>query len=322
MKEPARRRKWIFLAVKLSIVALLIWGVHKTLDGAIEDLGKHEWSLQPMWLVAAGGLYLLGTAPSCLYWFSLLRAMGQRPTFLETARAYYIGHLGKYVPGKALVVVLRAGFVKSSRTDGAVAAVSVFPETLTMMAVGAFLSSSILILLFPGQRFLILVAAGLMIASGLPTIPAVFQRLLKLVPGGKYATPAAERLKELSFGLMVRGWLGIMVGWTVMGLSLWATLRSLGVAELHPLYDLPLLTASVALAMVAGFLSLIPGGIVVRELVLTQLLAPQLGDEGEATALVAAIFLRLAWLLAELVISGILYVLRGPREVRMMNDER
>ncbi len=61
-------------------------------------------------------------------------------------------------------------------------------------------------------------------------------------------------------------------------------------------------------AVVAGFLSFIPAGAVVREAVLLELLAPQLG---EANALVAAVLLRVVWLVSELVVSGILYM--SPR---------
>ena len=60
---------------------------------------------------------------------------------LETTRAYYVGHLGKYVPGKALVVIIRTGLISGPRVDTTVAAVSIFIETLTMMAVGAFLAA-------------------------------------------------------------------------------------------------------------------------------------------------------------------------------------
>jgi uncharacterized membrane protein YbhN (UPF0104 family) len=49
----------------------------------------------------------------------------------------------------------------------------------------------------------------------------------------------------------------------------------------------------------------VPGGAIVREAVLAQLMVPYLGD---AVALVSAILLRLVWLIAELLISGILYV--------------
>ena len=57
--------------------------------------------------------------------------------------------------------------------------------------------------------------------------------------------------------------------------------------------DLHLTTAAVALATVAGFVSLVPGGAVVREGVLAAallLLLPQLGD---LVALLSAIVLRL-----------------------------
>ena len=57
--------------------------------------------------------------------------------------------------------------------------------------------------------------------------------------------------------------------------------------------------------MVAGFLSGIPGGAVVREGILWALLAVEFT---QPVALVAAVFLRLIWLLSELVISGILYM--------------
>jgi len=47
-----------------------------------------------------------------------------------------------------------------------------------------------------------------------------------------------------------------------------------------------------------------PGGAFVRELILAELMVPRFGD---ATALVSAVLLRLVWLVAELLISGILY---------------
>ena len=62
--------------------------------------------------------------------------------------------------------------------------------------------------------------------------------------------------------------------------------------------------------MVAGFLSLIPGGLGVREAVLDQLLKQPFGP---LYAFVVPILLRLVWLLTELVVSGILYIGLGFR---------
>ena len=83
-------------------------------------------------------LYLVGLLPEGLFWQRALRAMGQEAPLGRTLRAYYIGHLGKYVPGKAMVVVLRTGLICGPGVDAGIAAASVFLETLTMMAVGAF----------------------------------------------------------------------------------------------------------------------------------------------------------------------------------------
>ena len=71
----------------------------------------------------------------------------------------------------------------------------------------------------------------------------------------------------------------------------------------NPLPYLPLVTAAVAFAMVGGFLSLLPGGVGIRELVILALLT---GPFGHAAAAVAAIFLRLIMLLSEVAISAIL----------------
>ena len=48
-------------------------------------------------------------------------------------------------------------------------------------------------------------------------------------------------------------------------MSLWATLRAIGVDRPRSVADLPLLVAAVAFAVVAGFLSMLPGGLGVRD---------------------------------------------------------
>ena len=301
--DPSSRKRWLLLACKLIIIALLVWFVRRTIVSAVEELNKHPVTIEWKWLVLAGSLYLVGMVPSGIFWFRLLHALGQTPSFAATMRAFMIGHLGKYVPGKAMVIVLRAGLLKSQRVDTRVAAVSIFLETLTMMAVGAGLSAMILIVRYPHQRMLTLLAVGLMLAAGLPTLPPVFRRLVRLVRG-RNPDGDAVNLDAISFRMMLQGWLGIGLGWCLMGLSLWAVLRSIGVEDIHLAEDFPLLVAGVALALVAGFLSLMPGGAFVRELILAELMVPRFGS---ATALVSAVLLRLVWLVAELLISGILY---------------
>ncbi len=305
VSSPNRTKPWI-LALKLAIVAAVVWGIWHTVAGAWDDIQQQSFSvreIRPLWIVAAALLYLLGLLPSAIFWHRVLHALGQRPGFGETLRAYYIGHLGKYVPGKAMVVVLRAGLIRSGKVDTTVAAVSVFVETLTLMAVGAFVAAAVIATSYRSETFLLLLAVGLMLASGVPTLPPIFRRIVRFLRVARANPEIDKRLDGLSYRLMIGGWLGMAAGWFVIGASLWATLMAMPNVELS-VGDWPLLTAAVCLAMVAGFLSLIPGGLGVRELVLIPLLSLRFST---IVAIVAPILLRLAWMGAELAISAVLY---------------
>ncbi len=301
--------------MKLSVISVVTVFIVLTVQRSWHDIQQYPWQVSWPWLTFAAVLYLAGLAPCGLFWHSILRTLGQRPRLGETLRAYFIGHLGKYVPGKALVVVLRAGLIRSQRVDTGVAAVSVFYETLTMMAVGAFLAAAILAIGFRQQWGFAAISAGLSLAALLPTLPPVFRRLSRLTGVIRRSPDVAERMESLGFATLTWGWASMTGGWILMGLSYWATLRGMGIhstasGTLTAWNLLPLLTAAVSLAMVAGFLSLIPGGALVRETVLLGLMQPELG---EAQALLSAVVLRLVWLAAELVLSAILYWQPGLR---------
>jgi len=307
---PSSHKKWLKTAVRLLIVAVVLWAVRRTIVTAVDELGQYTWDFDPLWLAAAALLYLLGLLPAGLFWHRVLFVLGQDARLGETLRAYYVGHLGKYVPGKAMVVVIRAGLIRSHRVDTGVAAVSVFFETLTMMSVGAFISAAILAAWFRDQTLLFWVAIGLMVAAGMPTVPPIFKRLVRLAGVGKSDPTTGEKIQKLGYRTLALGWVGMILLWVLLGLSFWAVLKAMG-QDADPIGQLHLYTAGVSLAMVAGFLSLVPGGAVVREAILAQLMVPHLGNlhhRGEVVALVSAVLLRLVWLVSELLISIILYI--------------
>lgn len=304
--------KWI---IRLAIVALVVWGIAKTWQDAQAKFAEHRFSLADLdfgWIGLSCGLYVLATLPCAWFWQQTLIAMGQCPRWYEALRAYYVGHLGKYVPGKALVVVMRAAMVRSARTDGTVAAMAVFVETLTLMAVGAVLSAVILAIrgqTHDQQQFLTLVAVGLGLCAGVPSAPPIFRLVVRRLPYVKTHPAVIPAVEGLKLGLLARGWLAMTVSWLLMGLSLWATLRGMASttdASLALADAMPLLTASIALATVAGFMSLIPGGLGVRELVIAVLLVPAFG---EVAAVVSAVVMRLVSLVSEVLVSTILYFL-------------
>ncbi len=119
MNEPAK--KWAWRLAKLLLAAAILVGVgrqfyrdlSKPADPNQPDLS--ELHVRPAWLLASGGLYLTALSFSACYWYRLLWIFGQRPTFFRAYRAYFIGQLGKYVPGKAWALLLRGGLHARTR---------------------------------------------------------------------------------------------------------------------------------------------------------------------------------------------------------------
>jgi uncharacterized membrane protein YbhN (UPF0104 family) len=99
--------------------------------------------------------------------------------------------------------------------------------------------------------------------------------------------------------------------WVLTAASLWATFQAMG-TDIDFIEFAPELIAAVSLSMVAGFLSFIPAGLGVRDLVLLELLVKMFASGGinNAMATVAGGLLRLIWLVSELIISAILYLWR------------
>jgi glycosyltransferase 2 family protein len=306
-------RRWFATAVKVMIGLAVMWCIRRTIVDALQQLSERRWQFEFWWLAASGGFYLLGTLLFGIFWRLTLLALGQRVTLSQALRAYFIGHLGKYVPGKAMVVILRAGLVRGPGVDATWAAVSVFFETLTMMAVGAFLSAAVVAVWFRGQTLWFWAAIAMMLLSGVPTLPPVFQRLVRWIGVSRWNVASDEQLAGIGYRLTMAGWCLTAGGWLLLGFSLWAVLRALGFSQNDFLNQLPVYTASVSLATVVGFLSFVPGGAGVREAALTETLRITIPQLGGAASFIVAILLRLVWLVAELLISVILYVaFRGP----------
>lgn len=328
----ARSRRWRFLLLKAAIFAAVLWFVSSTLSKAVDDLTHADWRFDLSAVALSALFYVSGLVPAGLFWWWLLKRLSQTVAPLAAMRAYFVGHLGKYVPGKAMVVVIRAGMVKSAGADVALATIAVLIETLTMMACGAVVALVLIAALVPPDWKLAL-AGGLAIATGGPTLPPLLNRLLQrfgqrmplATEAEMRAESAAVNAREstssakntgpprttaaIDWRAMAAGWAAMLVLWIMLGLSLHSILRGLEPDMPLAVKECLLAIAAVALATVAGFLSLLPGGLVVRELILLDLLAPLVG---EATALVAAVLLRLVWLFSEIAVSAILYPLSRP----------
>lgn len=299
--------RWVKRLLPWAVLLALAWGLRQTVAGALEELREHPVSPRPGWLVLSGALYLIGIYPCAWYYDYVLRSLGQFPAWRESLRAYYISHLGKYIPGKGWTVVLRAGLIRGSAVAVLPATVAAFVETLTMVAGGSAMAAGILLLSWPQHRALTLSALGVAAAAAALVSPPLLNLTAYWMLKRRGAAATAWRL---NWSTIVVGWLAMAPVWFTLSLSLWATLRGLG-AEIALPGDLPRLFVAVSLALCLGFASLVPAGAGVRELLLLELLAPWLGS-GIAAA--SAVVLRLVWMSSEVVASIILYsTIRGRR---------
>lgn len=313
-----RRRRWLKfgkLALRCLVFLLLVIGIGHSVQHALGKFREQQFSLAKLnfgWLAAAGGLYLIACLPSWVYWHQALCAMGAKPTWYRSLRAFFIGHLGKYSPGKGLVVVIRAALVSSETVSKTIAALGVFIETLTAMAVGAVLGALYIAVAFREQRVWLWGAILCACVAGVPILPPIFRRVVRLLRVNRLNQEVDQALHGLNFPLVISGAVTLAGGWVLMGLSLWCVLQSLPapptqLANVSAV--LPQLTAVVSLAVVVGFVSMLPGGLGAREFVVMTIVTPAYG---EVAGIASAFLLRFVWLLAEVAISIILYLVR-PR---------
>ncbi|MDR3639147.1 MAG: hypothetical protein P4L84_35405 [Isosphaeraceae bacterium] len=307
-------------ALKIVLGLLVLWAVGRHMVRTWYDLRRHGESvrLDPGWMAGGAVLYLAGLSAFGLFYGRILVASPTPVAYFPALRAYLISHLGKYVPGKAMVVVMRAGLLTAYGARPATAAFAALYETLTMMAAGGFVATAgflmrpLPLLNVPiGQgrvvpMSLLFLSLGLGIGFLVLVEPRVFPRLSRLI-SVPFPGVGPDALPHFSQRLLAEGMGWSVAGWGLLGLSQVAVIRSI-VPGGAPVSTWPLVVASVALATVAGFaVAIFPGGLVVREGVLMATLVPVVGTD---LAVVSALALRLAWVVGEVAIAAVLSLVR------------
>lgn len=251
------------------------------------------------------GLIMLGV-PYAL----TLKTFGAPISLIRATTQYVVSHLGKYVPGKAMVIVIRCALAVPFGVPTYLAVLSSFLETFVGMASGAFVALAGIALYPPiesdppGRRWAVIgLALFLSAGFGVAIIPRVFHFLAKtaMMP---WDSSRAKELSRVPGRVVLQGLAIAIVAWMWIGAAFAMATKGVDGPTLT-IEVLVLCVTSAALSIVGGFVSMIPGQLAVRELILMELLAPAMGD---SKAVAASILFRLVTILVEAALGALFYL--------------
>jgi len=260
------------------------------------DVSARVDELSFAWLAASFLATAAALVASFWAWRVTLRGLGAPLPARTAGRIFFLGQLGKYVPGSiwALVGQMELGRAAGVRRDRmATAGVLVL-----VISLGAALGLGILAI--PalaeagagGYGLLVLGVVPLAVMLHPRVLDPVLGRVLRLIRRPPLDRPVTGRmvLEVTALSILSNGLLGVAV---------WAIARDLGANEWR---FLPLAIGGYALAAAASLVVVpLPAGLGLREAILVLVLAPDLGAAG---ATLVAVTARLVVVVADLLTAG------------------
>lgn len=288
-RRSSRKRLLDVVRVVVLVVILLAVGIAlwRNWDAVRGDIGR----IGPASLVAAVLLSLASPFLTVCGWRVLMADLGSRLHIAPASGVFFVGQLGKYLPGSVWSVVVQADMAKGlgvprSRTavvglltimisalTGMIAGLPALPALLTREA-GAVPPWAIVAV--------ILALAVLLWPPLLNRGIRTAMRLLRRDPLPHDLTPAAVGLSALWFTL----------SWGAGGLAVWVMARSVAPAGYDGWHLLLVSVSGYLLAAGIGMFSfIVPAGVGVRDGVLVLLLATSMPVAAATAVVVVSRFL-------------------------------
>lgn len=291
------------LVVLLAVLALVL-----TLRGQGAEAGEALRRTDPLAVAGAMAAVLAGLAASVQVWRRLLADLGSPLTQRQAAHVFFVGQLGKYVPGTVFAMAAQMQVGKAYAVPRARVATSWLLFMLVLVATG-LLCGVIGLPLTNAEVFADYGFVLLALPVGLACLtPPVLNRALGWLLRRTGREPMERPLT----------WGGIAVasGWAFLMWALYAVHLVLLVEPQNPEpgHRLPLLAlGAFALAWAAGpFFVIAPAGAGVREAVIVLSLVPVL-DTARATAV--AVVSRVLMALGDALWGALGWALRPRRGV-------
>lgn len=301
---PQRLNAWAGTAMRLAqarptrvlvgvaAVALAGWALVAERSGVSQAAQRLSWPA----LVAALAVTVFSTAAAGMLWWEVLADLGSRLPLPTGAKIFFIGQLGKYLPGSVWTVVMQAelgadaGLPRRRTATAGVVFMLVALVSSLLVVLGCLPFADVVP---DGFMWAVLLVVPLVLVLHPKVLVPGINRLLTLVGREplERATTASGTLRATAWAVV--SWCGAGTQVLVLALALGAP-RTAGTVLLA--------IGGYALAWAVGFVVIIaPAGAGPREVVLVAVLSPVL-DRPELLVLVLAS--RVLFTVADLVTAG------------------
>ncbi|WP_201465937.1 lysylphosphatidylglycerol synthase domain-containing protein [Janibacter melonis] len=283
-------RKRVVDAVRVAFLALVLLAVGYALTRGWDDVSASFRRIGAGSLALGLVLALVSPALTVLGWRVLLADLGSRLHLAPASGVFFVGQLGKYLPGSVWSVVAQADMARRlgvpRRRTAVVGLITIALSALCGIVVGL---PALPALLTRGQAnlptwFLVLVVGGLLVALWPPVLNraiALLFRLLRREPLEHDLSLAAVALSTMWFTL----------SWLAGGASIWVMATSLADAGADPGHLALVSICGYLLAAGIGMFSfVVPAGVGVRDGVLVVLLATSMPVAAATAVVVVARF--------------------------------
>lgn len=292
MSAPARRaRKRVLDVLRIGFLLLVLVVVAIALRSNWEEVRGDLRRIGPVTLLAATALSLLSPFFTVLGWRVLMADLGSRLHIAPASGVFFVGQLGKYLPGSVWSVVVQTDMAARlgvpRRRTAVVGLLCIALSALTGMIAGL---PALPVLLTRGEAVIpwwsLLLIIGVLGALLWPPVLnrgiRTLLRLLRREPLEHDLTHAAVGLSSLWF----------TSSWLTGGLAVWVMARNVAPDDADASRLLLVAVSGYLLAAGIGMFSIVvPAGVGVRDGVLALLLATQMPFSAATAVVVVARFL-------------------------------
>lgn len=258
----SRRRARISALIGTVLAGAAIWFVVRRLSRDWEAAEDAIRGASAGWLVLASVLAAAAVTAMAIPWRGVLELVGVRAPLGRVISWYFVGEIGKYLPGGVWPVLGRGELARRGGVPRARAYASVGLSLVLLYLTAMFVAVLFLPFSLGGSG----VSAWMAMLLALPVgLVLLHQRVLEWIR----ATMARLLRRDLDvtvprWGDSLRLILAYTPSWLLVGVSTWAVARAL-----DPAASLPRLVFAAVLSWIAGFLAVpVPAGAGVREAVI------------------------------------------------------